>query len=155
MRFVATVTVPLAAVLAACGGSHGATPTASSTGGSAGAPAMPPGATLEIASIMGAVRNIDKGSACPMVLHYDGSLLVTGYTGKVRYRWERSTGINSAEHTVNAKAPTGNDITPIQLESDEWILAKGDKGGTFTDRIHVLTPADKLGQPNALMAACK
>ena len=137
----------LAVALAACGGSK--------AGDAATKTVLDSGSMLEVGSVSGAVKNVDSPKpTCPIIPHYDATLTATKLSGTVTYRWERSTGEFSKvrEVTLPEAARTGTATMP--LEADEWLHKVRGLQVTFTDKVHVLTPVDRVSQATTLNGIC-
>jgi len=136
-----------AVAVVACGGSK--------SGGVATKTVLDSGSMLEVGSVSGAVKNVDSPKpTCPIIPHYDATLTATKLSGTVTYRWERSTGEFSKvrEVTLTEAARTGTATLP--LEADEWLHKVRGLQVTFTDKVHVLTPVDRMSQAMPLDGIC-
>ena len=137
----------IAAILAGCGG---AKPIQLAKVG-------PPDSlqALTFKQVSGQVKGADSAMPkCPVTPHFEGVLTVSHMQGMLQYRWERSTGVNgpTQEIAVPAAARTGS--ADITVKPDEW--ASSEKGVQLwlTNRVHVLSPIDKLSPPVDVQLKC-
>jgi hypothetical protein len=143
MRLARIVTPTVVALVAACGGKPAA------------APPTDPASNIDVKTISGTVKNADTPRpTCPVIPHFDAVLTVTRLSGKLTYRWERSTGKfgDVKEITIPAAAATGSADVPV--ESFEWLQTERGVQLAPTAKLHVLTPIDRMSMPVDLSAKC-
>jgi hypothetical protein len=140
-------TAMVAAAMAACGGSP--------SGKAATTVSLDSGAALDFSSVNGEVRNTEsKGPQCPIIPHYEAVLQVTKMSGTVTYRWERSTGDSSKVMEVKLPDAARTGTVNVPLIPDEWLHRVRGLQVTFTDKVHVLTPVDRVSQALPLAGIC-
>jgi len=149
MRLARIAAPSLLAVAAACGKSP--------SDKAAGATAITDTSqvVLDFKALTGAVKNADATKpVCPVIPHYEATLTVGHLTGQLTYRWERSTGKNSDTKTINIPAGAANGVVDLAIDGDEWLQT--DRGVQLnpSDRVHVLSPLDRLSSPVTLAAIC-
>ncbi len=117
--------------------------------------ALDSGSVLDFATVTGGVRNAESTKpTCPIIPHYDAVLAVTKLSGTVTYRWERSTGEHSKVFEVKLPDSARTGMAKVPLESDEWLHRVRGLQVTFTDKVHVLTPVDRVSQVMPLDGIC-
>lgn len=147
MRSSYMVVGALAMAVAACGGPK--------AGDVATKAVMDSSSVLDFASVSGGVRNAEAvRPTCPIIPHYDAALTVTKMSGTVTYRWERSTGERSKDFELKLPEAARTGTATVPLEADEWLHRVRGLQTTFTDKVHVLTPVDRVSQAMPLAGIC-
>jgi hypothetical protein len=143
-RVVATSLITLTA---ACGPRQSAPPVQS---------AAPPDTAHSIAfkTINGGIKGLTAEQRCPVTAHFDGVITLSKIGGTLRYRWERSTGMNGPVQELPIPAAARFAAVDVSAKSDEWPLNQPGQQLTVTDRIHVLSPVDAFSPPLSLNAMC-
>ena len=91
---------------------------------------------------------------CPVTVEFDAIVTVTKMTGVMKYRWERSTGVNGPEQTVKAPAAAATGPADIHINPDGWPITERGKQMTVTSRVHVLSPLDVKSDVLSLNVKC-
>jgi hypothetical protein len=82
---------------------------------------------------------------CPKTYQFSGSIDCNG-AGTVTYRWEKSDGTTMPVQSLAFTGPGSKNI------SNTWELSKS---GSYWQRIHVLTPNDKISNQATCTVDCK
>ena len=137
----------MAALLAACRGSRP---------GQAAANAPPDSArSLSFKVVSGRVLGADSTMPrCPVTPHFDAVVTVSHMQGTLQYRWERSTGVNGPTQEAAVPAAARNGAVDIAIKPDEWPSSVHGVQLSLTNRVHVLSPIDRLSPPVDVMAKC-
>ena len=110
---------------------------------------------LDFASVTGGVKNAEATKpTCPIIPHYEATLTVTRMSGTITYRWERSNGDSSKVMEVKLPEAARTGSATIPLEADEWLHRVRGLQQTFTDKVHVLTPVDRVSEALPLAGIC-
>jgi hypothetical protein len=135
----------IAALAAGCGGSK--------------TPAQPPGPADPLQSVTfkevtGMLRGADSAAPkCPVRPHFEATLLVSHMQGTLTYRWERAHG-DSTIRTIDIPAGAKSGMVELQLHPDEWSSSERGVQVTVTDRVHVLTPINRVSPAVDVEAKC-
>lgn len=147
MRLVRIVTPSVIATLAACGGPRAAQPAVSVQ--------VDSGAAVNFKSISAAVKNVDGAQPpCPVTPHFEAVLTVSKMSGTLRYRWERSTGVNGPVQELRMPLAARTNPIDVPVKADEWPVVDRGHQLTLTDRLHVLSPLNALSPPLSVDAKC-
>ena len=137
----------IAVALAACGGPKSTPP------GMAG----PPDSlrVLSFKEVSGRVIGADSAMPkCPVTPHFDAVMTVSHMEGTVQYRWERSTGVNGPTQEVAVPAAAKTGTADVAVKPDSWPSSEKGVQLSLTNRVHILSPVDKLSPPVTLQAKC-
>ena len=112
-------------------------------------------ANVDFKMITATVKNVDKPKpTCPVIPHFEATLTVSHLSGELTYRWERSTGKNSDTKTITIPGGAAKGTVDLVIDPDEWLQT--DRGVQLnpSDKVHVLSPIDRVSQPMAAPAIC-
>jgi hypothetical protein len=74
--------------------------------------------------------------------------------GQLRYVWERSTGKKSDTLVSDIPAGPRTDTVDITAKPDEWQSSERGVQIQVTNRLHVLSPVDKISPPIDVQLKC-
>jgi hypothetical protein len=139
--------VSLMTLAAACGARQSARPEQVKS---------PPDTTRSVVftTLNGGIKGLTKEQKCPVTAHFDGVLTLSKIGGTLRYRWERSTGVNGPVQELPIPAAARTGPVDVAAKPDEWPLNQPGQQLTVSDRIHVLAPVDALSPSLSLNAMC-
>jgi hypothetical protein len=110
--------------------------------------------SVSFTTLSGGIKGITKDRKCPVTAHFDGAIHLSGISGTLRYRWERSTGVSGPVQELPIPAAAAGGAVDVAAKADEWPLSQRGQQMTVTDRIHVLAPVNALSIPLDLDAIC-
>lgn len=105
-------------------------------------------------TVSGSIKGLNAQRRCPVTAHFDGLITLSKIGGTLRYRWERSTGVNGPVQELPIAGAARPGSVDIAVRPDEWPLNQPGQQLTVTDRIHVLSPVDAFSPPLSLNAMC-
>ena len=103
------------------------------------------GAAFAVTEALASVTPPTYTGTCPKSFAFAGRITTNG-AGAVTYRWERSDGETSPTLTLNF--PSGSAQTTVPAA---W---NAERSGTYSMRLHVLTPNEVLSEPATFTASC-
>ncbi len=95
-----------------------------------------------------------KTSKCPVTLRFEAALQLTHLDGKLTYRWEHNDGSPGTTGELNIPDGAHRGTAEADALPDDWTDSKPGVLLMLTDRLHVLTPVDKLSPPMDVQVRC-
>ncbi len=116
-------------------------------GGSPAGPASPSPPTVQVRNV---TASADGSSGCPATIRFSANAATVG-TGRVGYRWELWDGTQGTTQylTVSSDGPKTGFIMRL-----EPYYVTVEASGTYTARIHILTPVDWVPVPASFTVTC-
>ena len=134
------------ALLAACGGVK--------SGQGPGAAAGAPQGVAFKAVTEHVLHEDTKESKCPVTLRFEAVLQLTHMDGKVTYRWEHSDGSAGTTGETDTPGAASAGTVEVKVIPDDWTDSKPGVLVMLTDRLHVLSPVDKVSPPVDVQVRC-
>jgi hypothetical protein len=95
-----------------------------------------------------------KESKCPVTLRFEAVLLVSHMDGKMTYRWEHSDGSAGTTGETDIPGAAHAGTAEVKAVPDDWTDAKPGALLMLTDRLHLLSPVDKVSPPVDIQVRC-
>ena len=112
--------------------------------------------SIDVKMLTGGVKGggTEAMQKCPVTVEFDAIVTVSKMTGTLKYRWERSTGVNGPEQSADAPAAAATGTADIHIRPDGWPITEQRKQLTVSSLVHVLSPLDVKSQPLMLDVKC-